>query len=117
MNPSQKLSFLKRTASTNGVVPTFPIIRGCTLSLFLALVVAGLTFSRGQNSESEPEFPNAPGCTSIMIGRLATTDGSVITSHTVDGSYRTWMDVSPHRTNAPAAKTKIYTGRMFTRLP
>ncbi len=32
-------------------------------------------------------------CTSIMAGRLATTDGSVITSHTCDSWYRTWMNI------------------------
>lgn len=34
-------------------------------------------------------------CTSIMVGRLASTDGSVITSHTCDGRYRTWAFVEP----------------------
>lgn len=42
----------------------------------------------------EGGFPD--GCTSITAGRLATTDGSVITSHT-DDSHRTrsWMDIVP----------------------
>ena len=34
-------------------------------------------------------------CTSIVVGRLASTDGSVITSHTCDGVSRTWIDVVP----------------------
>ena len=34
-------------------------------------------------------------CTSIMVGKRATTDGSVITSHTCDGRYRTWMSIEP----------------------
>ena len=34
-------------------------------------------------------------CTSIMVGKQATTDGSVITSHTCDGRYRTWMSIEP----------------------
>lgn len=33
-------------------------------------------------------------CTSIMVGRLATVDGSVITSHTCDANYRTWMQIN-----------------------
>ncbi len=36
-------------------------------------------------------------CTSIMVGKQATTDGSVITSHTCDGRYRTWMSIEPAR--------------------
>ena len=34
-------------------------------------------------------------CTSLVVGRLATTDGSVITSHTCDGVSRTWIKVVP----------------------
>jgi len=52
-----------------------------------------------------------------MVGRLATTDGSVITSHTADGIYRTWIDISPHRKNNADAKSKVYSGRMHTRYP
>ena len=34
-------------------------------------------------------------CTSIAAGKLATTDGSVMTSQTCDGTSRTWMEVVP----------------------
>ena len=34
-------------------------------------------------------------CTSIAVGKLATTDGSVMTSQTCDGTSRTWMEVMP----------------------
>jgi dipeptidase len=88
-----------------------------TVPLCLALIAASLVVPRGQSPETELGFPNGPSCTSIMIGRLATADGSVITSHTVDGTYRTWMEISAHRKNDAGAKNKIYTGRMFTRMP
>lgn len=32
---------------------------------------------------------NPESCTSIMVGKKASTDGSVMTSHTCDGNYRT----------------------------
>ncbi len=54
------------------------------------------------------------GCTSIMAGRLATTDGSVITCHTCDGNYRTWVNVVPPGKHSEGAMTKIYTGKMHT---
>ena len=41
-------------------------------------------------------------CTSLVVGRLASADGSVITSHTCDGVSRTWINVVPaadHRRN------------------
>ena len=34
-------------------------------------------------------------CTSIVVGRLASADGSVITSHACDGVSRTWITVEP----------------------
>lgn len=81
------------------------------------MIAGSVVILRGELPEPEPGFPNFHGCTSIMVGRSATADGSVITSHTADGGYRTWMAISPHRTNAVGGKTKIYDGRMFTRSP
>ena len=58
--------------------------------LFLPLFLAVFTFVRSQE-----EFFDGQSCTSIMAGRKATVDGSVITSHTCDGRYRTWLSVEP----------------------
>ena len=51
----------------------------------------------------------ADGCTSITVGKAATVDGSVITSHT-DDSHRTrsWMDVVPARTHESNATSTMY---------
>ncbi|MEW5899941.1 MAG: C69 family dipeptidase, partial [Acidobacteriota bacterium] len=89
----------------------------------LIILAAVWTLAAHPNTETairgiQDEHPYlAGGCTSIMVGRLATTDGSVITSHTCDGLFRTWLSVSPHRTNAPDAKNKVYGGRMRTKDP
>lgn len=56
-------------------------------------------------------------CTSIMVGKAASTDGSVITSHTCDGRYRTWMDIVGPRTFATDTVTGIYAGGMKTEYP
>ncbi len=58
--------------------------------------------------EEETIWPDA--CTSIMVGRLATTDGSVITAHSCDGNYRTWVRINPPQEYPKGAKAKIYTG-------
>ena len=47
-------------------------------------------------------------CTSIVVGRLATTDGSVITSHACDGVSRTWITVEPAAHHARKEMMKIY---------
>ena len=53
-------------------------------------------------------------CTSIMVGRLASTDGSVITSHTCDSWYRTWSTVEPARDYPRDTIMSIYDGLMHT---
>jgi len=57
------------------------------------------------------------GCTSIEVGRLASEDGSVMTAHTCDGPYRTWVNVVPHAKYPSGAKNKIYSGKMHTETP
>lgn len=59
------------------------------------------------------QSPN-DACTSIMAGRGATTDGSVITSHTCDSWYRTWMDIRPARDYPRDTITEILGGTMHT---
>ena len=56
-------------------------------------------------------------CTSIMAGRLATTDGSVITSHTCDGRYRTWVKMEPAADHEPGAMHAVLRGTMKTASP
>ena len=54
------------------------------------------------------------GCTSIMVARKASTDGSVITCHSCDGNYRTWLNIVPHQKHAKGSKRKIYWGALHT---
>lgn len=53
-------------------------------------------------------------CTSIMVGCKASTDGSVMTSHTCDSWYRTWMKVQPAADYPRDTITSIWGGRMHT---
>ena len=53
-------------------------------------------------------------CTSIMVGRKASADGSVITSHTCDSWYRTWMDIVPAQDYPRDTVMSIYEGTMHT---
>jgi dipeptidase len=71
---------------------------------------------QAQYLNDEREFRNYKGsCTSIMAGRLATTDGSVITCHTCDGYYRTWVDIFPHTRYEKGAVHTVYTGTLDPR--
>jgi dipeptidase len=54
------------------------------------------------------------GCTSIMVARNASTDGSVITCHSCDGNYRTWLNIVPHQKYPQDSKRQIYWGKLHT---
>ncbi len=75
-------------------------------SFVLAAMVAG---AQGLPAEFEGQ-----SCTSIMVGKQASTDGSVITSHTCDGRYRTWMTVEPARDYKSGARHEVRKGTMHT---
>jgi len=53
-------------------------------------------------------------CTSILVGRQASTDGSVITSHTCDGRYRTWAYVEPAADYPNGSLHDVCKGTMHT---
>ncbi len=65
------------------------------------------------NSESNPG-DMSDSCTSIMVGKQASSDGSVITSHTCDANYRTWVDVVPAKDHKPGEQCEIYKGLLHT---
>ena len=77
------------------------------------LAFSALLFTQlnAQKPDWEGGYPE--GCTSVTAGKLATADGSVITSHT-DDSHRTrsWMDIQP-----AAVHEKGETVTMYKRMP
>ena len=56
-------------------------------------------------------------CTSIMVGKKASADGSVMTSHTCDSKYRTWMQSVPPKDYPNDTVMSVYEGRMHTEYP
>ncbi|HUS87134.1 MAG TPA: C69 family dipeptidase [Bacteroidales bacterium] len=83
-------------------------IRFLLLALFLFM---GARFSSAQFI---PLTGEEASCTSIMVGKKATTDGSVITSHSCDGNYRTWLNIVPHMKYDPGTTRKVLWGTMHT---
>ncbi|MBR1851298.1 MAG: C69 family dipeptidase [Bacteroidales bacterium] len=64
-----------------------------------------------------PDDYEAQSCTSIMVGKRASTDGSVITSHTCDGRYRTWMTIEPAADHKKGDYHLVRKGTMHTVSP
>lgn len=87
-------------------------------TLFCAVTVLFPAHTQAQSFTS-PTLDQTPGdnCTSILVGKAVTTDGSVITSHTCDSWYRTWMKWVPAADYANDTVMDIYEGRMHTEYP
>jgi len=76
--------------------------------LILPALIAGAALLLLASAPSVPT-DQPDGCTSILVGRLASADGSTMTSHSCDsGTDRTWMRMVPRRTHAAGSKAKIY---------
>ena len=78
-----------------------------------AALIAVSAASSAQDTEYAPNG-NKTSCTSIMVGKKASADGSVMTSHTCDSWYRTWMQMVPAKDYANDTVTAVYDGRMHT---
>lgn len=66
------------------------------------------------SAQGEP-WMEGQSCTSIMVGKLASADGSVITSHTCDSRYRTWMCIEPAADHPIGAMHQVFRGTMHNR--
>lgn len=81
-------------------------------SILLFVVVLCAFTARAQfNDLSELE---GQSCTSIMVGKKASKNGAVITSHTCDGRYRTWMHIEPAADYPQGSTHKVLKGTLHT---
>ena len=90
------------------------------LTKLLSILALGCTCFAAANAqdyytdEADRTQRDPLSCTSIMVGKKASADGSVITSHTCDSWYRTWMTVRPAADYKEGEMENIYDGRMHT---
>lgn len=80
------------------------VIDGVLLAVILSIFVA-VSFAFAPQVKE----PDLESCTSILVGRLASVDGSTMTSHSCDsGSDRTWISIVPHKKHEKGDMAKIY---------
>lgn len=84
-----------------------------TFTLFL-LLLGVYTLCGAQQDYNDLSQMEGQSCTSIMVGRNATPDGSVINSHICDGRYRTWVSIEPAEDHPAGTMHKVYRGTMHT---
>ncbi|MCD4790310.1 MAG: C69 family dipeptidase [Bacteroidales bacterium] len=77
------------------------------LFLSVAFLISLSGYSQIDKSDWVGGYPD--GCTSITVGKKASVDGSVFTSHT-DDSHRTrsWIDIQPPKDYKPGSTTPMY---------
>ncbi len=75
----------------------------------LLFFVPSILFAQSPDDELYKE-----SCTSITAGRKATADGSVITAHTCDAYYRTWLEFVPAQKFARDTTHKVFWGTLHT---
>ncbi|MGZ5467562.1 MAG: dipeptidase [Candidatus Aminicenantales bacterium] len=80
---------------------------------YVILGLAVLTLSFLPAAQPPADSGNGPfefdSCTSILVGRLASADGSTMTSHSCDsGTDRTWMTIVPNIKHQPGEMAKVY---------
>ena len=61
--------------------------------------------------------PTGTACTSIMVGRKASSDGSVMTAHCCDSYYRTYVTIEPRKTFAPGETAPYFFHVLHTEEP
>ena len=81
-------------------------------STLLTLIIAFCFALLVSAQNDDPAYKES--CTSIMVGRLASTDGSVMTAHTCDAYYRTWVAIVPAMKFANDTIHNVYWGTMHT---
>jgi dipeptidase len=79
--------------------------------LFGLCLILLLCFTLTAVDEPKRELEN-DSCTSIMVGKDASVDGSVMTAHTCDANYRTWIDFVPAKTHKKGDQAEILKGSM-----
>ncbi len=85
----------------------------------LALLLIGLTTTLfAQSAPFNPYDENeSESCTSIMVGKKASTDGSVMTAHTCDSNYRTWLTMEKRKRYQAGETQPVYWGALHTEEP
>jgi dipeptidase len=77
-----------------------------TVLILVAVEKPAMLSAAETSGDHKPAFES---CTSIIVGRLASVDGSTMTSHSCDSnSDRTWINIVPHKQHHSGDMCPIY---------
>jgi dipeptidase len=97
-------------------------VRRLSIQVFALLILVSLCVSWTGVQSGSSIRPPAPepfeSCTSIIVGKSASADGSTMTSHSCDSmSDRTWITVVPHLKHKPGELCAVYHNSKETKGP
>lgn len=82
------------------------------------LLAAIFTFGQSPFNFINPDDSDfTESCTSITVGKKASTDGSVMTAHTCDSNYRTWVEMTQRKSYKPGDTEPVFWGTLHTEEP
>jgi dipeptidase len=86
---------------------------------FIILVASVLVLTAStMQAQYAQQFIESENCTSVIVGKLASVDGSTMTSHTCDsGTDRTWINIVPGGIHKAGSETPVYLEPKRTRGP
>ena len=65
--------------------------------------------ARGTQPGASSDHPCTECCTSLLVGRLASVDGSTMTSHSCDSNTdRTWISLEPRMSHPPGSMATVW---------
>lgn len=99
------------------VLPVNVFVKRICLIAILILGVSLVQITALQSEDKALDWEYPESCTSIMVGRLASTDGSVMTAQSCDGNYRTWVNIVPGKKYKKGTTTTIYHGILHNETP
>ncbi len=80
------------------------------LSAAVVLLTASFALLSAQTAlyPYDSDLDREGSCTSIMVGKKASSDGSVMTAHACDSYYRTYVTIEPRKTFAEGELEPLY---------
>jgi dipeptidase len=92
-----------------------PLYVSASLFVFVLSFILSSTTTNRTDQGNKAEFD---ACTSIVVGKAASADGSTMTSHSCDSQTdRTWMTVVPNMKHRPGEKAPVYMSPKETKGP
>ncbi|MBZ5498027.1 MAG: C69 family dipeptidase [Acidobacteriia bacterium] len=93
--------------------PERPMRRSVPIAIAFLLLI-----SLASAPAPQVQSPDSESCTSILVGKLASADGSTMTSHSCDsGSDRTWMNIVPRQKHGAGERAKVWLEPKLTKGP